>query len=84
MIADISVFATETRNNVDVAVNTTVRVDLTLQPGRITETVLVSGAPPELQTERADISTNLESHALENMPVSVNRNSRTLLSYLDM
>src|SRR5271170_3516290 len=73
-------FKKETRPSVDVVVNTTTRIDLGLQPGSATETVTVTGAPAILQTDRADVSTNLESHTLQSMPVSVNQNFQSLLS----
>lgn len=73
-------FKKETRSNVDVAVNTTTRVDITLQPGSITETVTVTGAPPIMETDRADVSTNLEAETLSTMPVMVNQNFQSLLT----
>jgi hypothetical protein len=56
-------FKRETRENVDVIVNTTTRVDLVLQPGDVTESVLVTGAPAIMQTDRADVSANAGQHA---------------------
>jgi hypothetical protein len=73
-------FKKETRPSIDVVVNTTTRVDLALQPGSATETVTVTAAPAILQTDRADVSTNLESHTLQTMPVSVNQNFQSLLT----
>jgi hypothetical protein len=73
-------FKKETRPSIDVVVNTTTRVDLALQPGSATETVTVTTAPAILQTDRADVSTNLESHTLQTMPVSVNQNFQSLLT----
>ena len=73
-------FKKETRTNVDVAVNTTTRVDITLQTGSVTETVTVTGAPPIMETDRADVSTNLESQTLSTMPVMVNQNFQSLLT----
>ena len=73
-------FKKETRTRVDVAVNTTTRVDVTLQPGSITETVTVTGAPPIMETDRADVSTNLEAETLSTMPVMVNQNFQSLLT----
>ena len=73
-------FKKETRSSIDVVVNTTTRVDLALQPGSATETVTVTTAPAILQTDRADVSTNLESHTLQTMPVSVNQNFQSLLT----
>jgi hypothetical protein len=73
-------FKKETRANVDVAVNTTTRVDVSLQPGSVTETVTVTGAPPIMETDRADVSTNLEVQTLKSMPVMVNQNFQSLLT----
>jgi hypothetical protein len=73
-------FKKETHASVDVVVNTTTRVDLSLQLGSATETVVVTGAPAIMQTDRADVSTNLESHTLESMPISVNQNFQSLLT----
>src|SRR5208337_4393510 len=73
-------FKKETRPSVDVVVNTTTRVDLGLQPGSATETVTVTGTPAIMQTDRADVSTNLESTTLQTMPVAVNQNFQTLLT----
>ena len=53
-------FKTETRENIAVITNTTARVDVTLAAGSASETITVSAAPPLLQTDRADISTNIE------------------------
>jgi len=72
-------FKKESRPGVDVAVNTTTRVDISLQPGNVTETVTVTGAPPIMQTDRADVSANLESETLATMPISVNQNFQSLL-----
>ncbi len=73
-------FKKETRPSVDVVVNTTTRIDLDLQPGSTSETVTVTGTPAIMQTDRADVSTNLESHTLQTMPVSVNQNFQSLLT----
>lgn len=73
-------FKKVTRPGVDVVVNTTTRVDLGLQPGSTTETITVTAAPAILQTDRADVSTNLESHVIQSMPLSVNQNFQSLLT----
>ncbi|MFT4112429.1 carboxypeptidase regulatory-like domain-containing protein [Silvibacterium sp.] len=73
-------FKKEDRENVDVLVNTTTRVDLALQPGSVNETVIVTAAPAIMQTDRADVSMNIESHVVENMPLSVNQNFQSLLT----
>jgi hypothetical protein len=73
-------FKKVTRTNVDVVVNTTTRVDLSLEPGSINETVQVTAAPPIMQTDRADVSANIEAHTLAAMPVLVNQNFQSLLT----
>jgi hypothetical protein len=73
-------FKKEVRAGVDVAVNTTTRVDIALQPGAVTETVTVTGAPPIMETDRADVSTNLETQTLQDLPVMVNQNFQSLLT----
>ena len=42
--------------DVHVAVNTTVRVDIKLNVGSISQSVTVSDRAPMLQTDRADVS----------------------------
>jgi hypothetical protein len=46
----------------------------------VTETVVVTGVPAIMETDRADVSTNLESHVVANMPLTVNQNFQSLLT----
>ena len=73
-------FKKETRDNVDVVVNTATRVDLALTPGNVTESVEVTAAPAIMQTDRADVSANIEAKTLASMPISVNQNFQSLLT----
>jgi hypothetical protein len=73
-------FKKATQENIDVASNSSTRVDLTLVPGNATETVIVTTAPPALQTDRADISTKIESEELVDMALGTNRNFQSLLN----
>ncbi len=59
--------------NVRLYADTSPKVDLKLQAASATSTVTVTGAPPILQTERADVSTILNERSLENTP-NFNRN----------
>jgi Carboxypeptidase regulatory-like domain len=68
------------RLNVDAVVNTTVRVDLSLQPGNVSQTVTVSSAPPILQTDRADVNIYFSARTVEDMPLPVNQNYQSLLN----
>ena len=73
-------FKKSTHENIDLLSNSSTRVDLTLVPGNVTETVVVTTAPPLLQTDRADISTKLDSATVEDMPIGTNRNFQSLLN----
>ncbi|MBM3746851.1 MAG: carboxypeptidase regulatory-like domain-containing protein, partial [Acidobacteria bacterium] len=73
-------FRTAVREGVDVLLNTTVRADLVLQPGAISEQVTVTAEVPMLQTDRADTGRKLEAVQLVNMPLGFNRNFQALLN----
>lgn len=68
------------RRDIDVQVNTTTRVDLALQPGSNMTTVTVSGQLPLLQTDRADVTAQIESKQVEDLPVGSQRNFQALES----
>jgi carboxypeptidase family protein/TonB-dependent receptor-like protein len=67
------------RDGVVVDVNTTVRVDLTLQIGQLTEEATVTAETPPLQTDRADTGRIIESKQITEIPLSFNRNFQGLL-----
>jgi hypothetical protein len=69
-----------TRQNIDVLINSSTRVDFDIAPGSVSEEIMVTSAPPLLQTDRADISTKLEAQQLQNLPMSTNRNFQSLLN----
>ncbi len=71
--AEFTGFAPSETPNVQVFADTSPKVDLKLQPGSASSNVTVTGAPPILQTERADVSTILNARAVENLP-NFNRN----------
>lgn len=60
--------------NVRVAVNNSVRINLSLQAGSVSETITVTGEPPALKTDRADVGMDIESVQTENLPLGTNRN----------
>ncbi|HYO80796.1 MAG TPA: TonB-dependent receptor [Bryobacteraceae bacterium] len=78
--AELTGFKKAVRQNVDVIVNTTVRVDLSLQPGDVTETIQVTAEAPLLQTDRADTGRKIETQQLADMPLGFNRNFQSLLN----
>jgi hypothetical protein len=77
---EASGFKKAAQENINLASNSSIRVDLTLQAGSVAETILVTTAPPLLQTDRADISTKLETEQVLNMPLTTNRNFQSLLN----
>jgi hypothetical protein len=72
-------FKKETRRDITVEFNSTVRVDLQLQPGNVNETVVVSGEAAILQTDRTDTGRSIDAIMIEELPLGVNRNFQTLL-----
>ena len=66
------------QKGVVVSINTVARVNLSLQLGAVTESVTVEAGAALLQTTKSDVSTSLESRAVENLPLSNYRNFQTL------
>ena len=73
-------FKKEVRENITLLNNTTTRVDVGLAAGSVSETVLVTTAPPLLQTDRADISTKIDAREVADLPLGTNRNFQSLLN----
>ena len=73
-------FKKETRPNVEVPVNSTVRVNFRLDPGAVTETMVVTGELPLLQTDRADTGRKMETVQVTQLPLGNNRNFQNLLN----
>jgi len=72
-------FRKVTRADIDLQPNNTVRIDLELTPGAVSETVNVTAAAPILKTDRADTGGQLETQTLQNMPMGYGRNYQTLM-----
>ena len=70
---ETSGFKAAVQENVNVSVDTVTTVDVTLQPGEVTQTVDVTAEAPLLKTERTDVSTTLSEKSVEELP-SFNRN----------
>jgi len=73
-------FKKETHQNIDLLINSSTRVEFDLATGSVSETVLVTTAPPLLQTDRADISTKIEAKQIADLPLGTNRNFQSLLN----
>ncbi|MEX2303788.1 MAG: carboxypeptidase regulatory-like domain-containing protein [Bryobacterales bacterium] len=72
-------FNVAVRGDINLLPNSTVRVNHELNPGAVTETILVTGAPPALQTDRADTGSKIETKQLQELPLLFNRNYQSLL-----
>ena len=69
-----------TQKGVNVLINTVTRADLNLQVGGVTESVTVDASAALLQTNKTDVSVNLEARAIGNLPLSGYRNFQTLVN----
>ncbi len=72
-------FKTSARDNVPVVLNTVGRVDATLELGEVSQTVEVTGAPPMLQTDRADVHHDITAETIQNVPLPPGNNFESLL-----
>ena len=70
------------RQNVPVTLNSTARVDAKLEVGQLTESVSVSAETPVLQTDRAEVRSELNSRELTDLPVPIGRNYQQLFKTL--
>jgi carboxypeptidase family protein len=77
--AELQGFKKVVRQNVKVDVNTTIRVDLTLEVGAVTEAVTVAAETPVLQTDRTDTGRVIESKLIAELPLTFNRNFQSIL-----
>ncbi len=68
------------RQGVDVLVNTTVRVDMALQTGEVSESIEVTAEAALLQTDRTDTGRQIETQQLSDMPLGTNRNFQSLIN----
>jgi hypothetical protein len=78
--AELSGFKKVVRENVQVDVNTTIRVDLALEAGDVSETVNVAAETPAMQTDRADTGRLIEGEQIAAMPLGFGRNFQGMLA----
>ena len=78
--AELVGFKRSSRAGVDLQINTSPRVDLTLQTGSVTESIEVRAETPLLQTDRADTGRSIEAAVAASLPLGTGRNYQNLLN----
>lgn len=73
-------FKKQAYENIVLQTNTTQRVDASLAAGAVTDEVTVTTAPPQLQTDRADISTTIDQKQIAELPLSSGNSFQSLLN----
>jgi hypothetical protein len=73
-------FRENVRAGVPVSIGEISRVEVTLEVGTVTETVTVASEAQLLQTDKADVSTELKSQELTAMPLNRFRNYQALIN----
>jgi hypothetical protein len=63
-------FSKTTQENLQVNVSQALHVDVQLKPGATSETVQVTTAPPELQTEESSIGQTVTGQSVNNLPLN--------------
>ena len=71
---ELTGFKKFSRDGIQVKVNSTMRVDVILEVGAMTETVEVVQETPLLQTDRADTGRTIEGRQVQELPLSGGRN----------
>src|SRR5579859_2807868 len=67
------------KTGVAVSINTVTRVDAALEVGQLTEQVTVEASAVALQTDKADVHTEISESAIQNLPLSNYRNYQSLI-----
>jgi hypothetical protein len=65
---------------VNLVVNSTIRVDLSLTVGSTDESITVNATPELLKTDRADVAVDITSQQAEDLPLGTNRNVQGLVA----
>ena len=74
----VSGFKTFERRDLPVVTNNTTRTDVALEAGSMEQSVTITGEAPTLQTDRAEVRTDVTTKELENLPVPIGRNYQQL------
>lgn len=72
-------FRAYTLRETQVAIDQIARVDAVLTPGQVSQSVEVSSAAPPLQTDSAQVQSEIDEKAVQNLPVGIDSNYESLL-----
>ena len=70
-------FATYTQTEISVIINNVTRIDVSLKVGSVNESVTVEALAQQLQTDKSDLHTDIESKELSQIPITGYRNFQT-------
>ncbi|HEY3380442.1 MAG TPA: carboxypeptidase regulatory-like domain-containing protein [Vicinamibacterales bacterium] len=70
LTAEIQGFSIQVRKGVTVQIGSKVNVDFTMKVGNLSETVVVTGEAPLVQTTRSDVGQVITTTMVENMPLN--------------
>jgi Carboxypeptidase regulatory-like domain len=71
-------FKSYSKESVNISLNNTVREDVRMEVGSASESVTITAEAPMLQTDRADVSTQLDKAQISNLPIGAGRNFQQL------
>jgi hypothetical protein len=72
-------FKSSVQKGVQVQINTVAALNVTLQPGNVTEEVTVLADAPTIQTESSDIGTVVGEKQIEDLPLSLNSTGQSVV-----
>ena len=75
-------FSTVVRRDVALSVSSSARVDISLQPGAISQTINVEVTVPPLQTDSAQTGASVTETQVEQLPVASGRNFQNLINLI--
>ena len=80
LTATLEGFATAVQKGIDLGVGQTLTIPITLKQGAIAEEIVVTAAPPLIETSRTEGSTRIDEKAVEGLP----NNGRNFLEFTKM
>ena len=70
LTASAAGFSTTTQENITVAVGENVQVNISLQTGGSNETITITAAPPQLQTDESSVGQEVDEHTIVSLPLN--------------